>query len=662
MGLLLNDDFKTSAIAGGDDRLLTDEQIYVEANSINKTLKQAINDGNIGSGAQKVETINSGTEYTITSAQNESIFRHQSLKSVNYYLPTPEAGLRHHFVHDGYQSNAAQLSRYLAATDFPNTTNLYGWRGGASGFTTVNGGIALTENGTLAAQTDYQGNTTDCGFDGNGYLSSSDAALQSNGTQSIGIWASRSSWTNSGSQQMLLSQFSSSGWILYIVGSSATLMLQTSSGAEVSADLSNLSPGDHFFSVVRDSTISKVFLCVDGVKVAHASYSAFSISGNFEVGSYNGGSSKFNGKIMEVWYHVGTAWTEEQVRCLYELGPYGRTMNRAKIYPSSGTKIVAAGGVVVNPGFLALNRKGVKVSLVALDATTWEIESATAIGHLKNTTIGMTRNIGLIGKDTWLTKQALPTASYASGGFDLNGYGYYVCGFISSSGTATVNKYNPDQNSWQAAASLYACYSPFAFSFNGYGFAGTGVSVSTFFYSASRYSDTADAWTGVIASPIWAADPGSSALNGYGYYVGGYDNGGVLTSTLRYNSGLDNWSYMATVPSSSGRPVSVTSNGYIYNTPCSNAAWYQFNDSFNAWVTKASFIAGVGEKNGFALNGKVYINGGADGANYEYDDSVGAWAVKNISPAAQAATGHSLFGFGYIWGGYTMNTNNAQYN
>ncbi len=66
---------------------------------------------------------------------------------------------------------------YIPTTAFPNTTGLYGWRNGQP----VQGGIALTKNGTIGQVIDHSGATSECDFTGAGYYSSADTAFAFNG-------------------------------------------------------------------------------------------------------------------------------------------------------------------------------------------------------------------------------------------------------------------------------------------------------------------------------------------------------------------------------------------------------------------------------------------------------------------------------------------------
>lgn len=228
----------------------------------------------------------------------------------------------------GSSSILLDTNKYLTSTDFPNTTTLYGWRAPSSdsaSWTAIYGGIDLTRNGALGSQADHLANTVACDFDGsNDYLSSTNAAFNFTGTFSISCWVYRSDWSInfSASSEILISRAAGvNGW--YLMGydsSTAIWFYNRTDNTCTPLNSSVLSPGWHNFIIVRNSgAYTSIF--VDGLLLAkNATATSITADGTLEIGSFRGGSSKFTGRITDVWVHNGTAWTSEQVKKIYARG------------------------------------------------------------------------------------------------------------------------------------------------------------------------------------------------------------------------------------------------------------------------------------------------------------------------------------------------------
>lgn len=214
---------------------------------------------------------------------------------------------------------------YLVSGDFPNTTTLYGWHinAGSDAATISNwiGGQDLTRTGALTQQPDHLGNNVYCEFDGtNDYLSSTDAVFNFTGSFSLEIWAYKTDWSTWASSQTLISRHNgTNGWIFYVNSATKSLNFQVGADSPPNVDISKLSAGFHNFIVTRTAA-GNTQIYVDRKWVATWVSAAITAAGNLEIGSYNGGTLKWNGRLSEVIIHNATAWTENEESKVYSRG------------------------------------------------------------------------------------------------------------------------------------------------------------------------------------------------------------------------------------------------------------------------------------------------------------------------------------------------------
>lgn len=224
--------------------------------------------------------------------------------------------------------------QYIATTPFPNTTTLYGWaiNAGSDGATITNafGSKDLTRTGALTARTDHLIASTFCDFDGtNDNLVSTDAAFNFTGSFSIGGWFCSDSWAAVGGYYFISrAEFGGlNGWILYQAGGgSKQIGFNTySAGVNTSALLGSahtfVDSTWHHIAVVRTSG-SKAELYLDGILNTTNSDATDTITagGNLEVGSVDGGTTRFDGGIQDVFVHNGTALSADDIRNIYRWG------------------------------------------------------------------------------------------------------------------------------------------------------------------------------------------------------------------------------------------------------------------------------------------------------------------------------------------------------
>ena len=86
--------------------------------------------------------------------------------------------------------------QYLSVTDLPNSTTAYIYRAqnGNNIWLAVNGGPALTTNGTLGSAVDHLGNITQNNFNGTQYVIASSNAIPASNTLSFSITLKNSNY------------------------------------------------------------------------------------------------------------------------------------------------------------------------------------------------------------------------------------------------------------------------------------------------------------------------------------------------------------------------------------------------------------------------------------------------------------------------------------
>lgn len=228
----------------------------------------------------------------------------------------------------GYNLDTAHVP---TATDFPNSTNLYGWN--IAGVGSYDGGDwigskALTENGAItsilsdAGVNDVLGNDTFCYFDGaSDCLLSADAVFDNmnNNDFSVCGWFYRADWASAAAPEGLISKTAGGqGWNLALnVGGDIFFYNQTASAIEAITSIGALSPGWHHIAAVKDDGTS-IAIYVDGKCAAYAADGGNIVdAGDFVIGSTSGASQWFEGGIQYVAVDTDTAWTANDVRKIY---------------------------------------------------------------------------------------------------------------------------------------------------------------------------------------------------------------------------------------------------------------------------------------------------------------------------------------------------------
>ncbi|MDZ4810763.1 MAG: hypothetical protein SGI96_21210 [Bacteroidota bacterium] len=348
----------------------------------------------------------------------------------------------------------------------------------------------------------------------------------------------------------------------------------------------------------------------------------------------------------------------------------GQRTDEIQILPESGASISLGNNVTVNPGHVKIIRRGVQVTLVALNSTTWIVQKVTSVQHQKNTSIGVSdKELSLVGRNTWVARATGGTAREELAGFSLNGYGY-ICSGTTGANTSEANQFNDSTNAWIGRAGAgTARTGPAGFALNGFGYncgGFVGAQVST----ADQFNDSTNAWVGRTGIGTARYLLAGFSLNGYGYVCNGNAN---TNEVNQHNDSANTWTIRATGGTSRhGIPgFQLNGYGYIYggfagaNTSEAN----QYNDSSNTWVLRAGAGTARSRSAGFSVNGYGYHCNGQNptitNEVNQYDDSTNTWIIRATGGTARTnPAGFSVNGYGYLCNGNTGAVTNEvnQYN
>lgn len=321
-------------------------------------------------------------------------------------------------------SEIMQNNAQLTATDFPNSTTLYGWNMDSTTDTAATGAYAGTMFGTskdltitadkMHTANDVLGNSKYCSFDGAAYLVSTDAAFNFTGTFSVAGWFYFASWTNS-TEECLISRWSSAGsnngWIIRKDSDNVIAMTTSHAGtSEVVFSFSTvgLAAGWHHIAVVRTAAAGSC-LYIDGKLMVIGIANTIAEGGQLEVGSRNAGTAKMTGYADEIVIHNATAWTANEV-----LKIYARSAKKFAITDANSSVIVSENSPVYYSGTFTPT-----VTLVGGAGNTTPVYSTntgryTRIGNRCFVDVILSGDGGAEGAGTGVVNIALPMAVSAS--------------------------------------------------------------------------------------------------------------------------------------------------------------------------------------------------------------------------------------------------------
>ena len=203
----------------------------------------------------------------------------------------------------------------MDATSADAVNALYGAGGGG----TKVGGKDLTVKGhALASATDVIGQTSKyCKFEGAAFLTSTDAALKIATDLSLTVWAYRTSWSETKTENIVSTYQSSSGdkgyELYYTNGSIKFIEFPTTYHT---ASCSDLATGWHCIQFVRTAGVT-LTIYIDGVAVYSGVSSAIGTLGNFKVSSEDDAGSNYWIGYLDELFMEGAVWTSDQVRNIY---------------------------------------------------------------------------------------------------------------------------------------------------------------------------------------------------------------------------------------------------------------------------------------------------------------------------------------------------------
>lgn len=237
----------------------------------------------------------------------------------------------------GGNVNAYQTNQELITADLPNSSSAYGWNFNETSWSTGGtfvGGQNLTQVGTIQANADVLGTTgLRNGFDGaSSYLTNTGTTMKS-GTGSLTTygWIYRASWAGISTDEIILdlrdrsgAASGQNGGFLYLQALNDTLTFYAASGSTLVVQLqetgfTNLAAGWHHLGIVRDAANTLTKLFCDGVKIQEKPIlSAMTNSlGHLTLGNRWDNGVIFTGRMDEVVLHIGTAYTDDQIRRIY---------------------------------------------------------------------------------------------------------------------------------------------------------------------------------------------------------------------------------------------------------------------------------------------------------------------------------------------------------
>lgn len=545
--------------AGNESKFITDDQIYISANSLNKTLKNAIIAANLGGApaAATVTTNSTQNTYDMTSTALNTVIKHTAAQSVIYKLPSASSGSIKNFTFINFATNSTDGSAVVVTASSNDKIDFN---------SSANGNVTAT----LTAATYTHGSSGVSGSIGDHLKTQMQSA-------------------DSGSTYTVTFDFPTKKYT--VSRSAGTFFFKFSTGTNAATSGRKLIGFDGTDGTTAASQVGQVQL-------------------------------------------DNTLW----------------------IQPASGNFIHFEGKIIDNPGMLGITRRGLSVVLVNIDSNIWVVQSVDNYNHEKNTTVGQNKDVGLLGRNTWVSKTSSGSSNGGGANSELNAYYYNLGGDDGT--TSYTGQYNDSQNSWTTKTSMPAGReTSFACSFNGYLFMGAG-NVGGNNSSCIKFNDYTNAWTTIGNLTLARGHTSGGMLNGYAFCVGGF-TGSDASTVDRYNDGTDTSVAKTSHPVTSRDFSSFVLAGYLYsgmsNGPRSDM--YQYNDALDSWLQKTNAPAAVLDAATFVINQYGYIGGGNSSGTktttYEYNDSLNTWNTKaNLVSTNQAPRSSAgVNGYGYATNG-----------
>lgn len=574
---LQGDSFKTEVEVGAANRLLKDDQIYVTASSLNKTLKDAIENGDIAGGSADKTIVTTSTPNTkaITEA-NGTVFLHTASPGTTYQLPAASiaAGKRYTFVHRPIKTSDGTSVVVTAASN--DKIDYF-----------ANGGTRVA---TLAASTYTHGNSGTSGTLGNAIKTAMDAASGDGGTYTVTFDRNTRTYT--------ITRNASTFYFLFATGANL---------AATARRLMGFAPvdGSALITQVSDAPL------FDELRIQPASGDRIRFGGDaidnpgwLAIRKY-GGSVTLVTESDDGW--VVDKWNGQQHEKNYTIG-----QEPDVTIVLSNTWITGLGNMSQARSHMTgagLNGYGYVFAGLTPPTTTTKSD----ILSYNDTT------------NAWTVKANSGTvARHSASCCAFNGF-FYAAGGDTPAKGAELTRYNDSADTWTTRAAYSGSggiVDANGFSLNGYGIF-SAVSPGAGGTYLARYNDGTNAWSS-LANSLTAnrrghINGGDAALNGYGYMVGGYGNpsGGNYSNMEQYNDSANSWILKSNLTSTATDGSMVERAGYLLvrigtpnnSTGVSSANIY--NDSLNVFAATPNegSSSRVGST-GFKAGGYSYIAGG----------------------------------------------------
>lgn len=362
----------------------------------------------------------------------------------------------------------------------------------------------------------------------------------------------------------------------------------------------------------------------------------------------------------------------------------GTIASKMQIKAATGDIILWNNQTCDNPGYLEVTKRGVVVSVTAIDATYWVVDRVVATDHVKNTTIGLEKGVAIVGRDTWISKATFTgSQSVVGAAATLNSYVYVFKGSDNNTPTTPTTQniqYNDTTNAWSTKSTFAfaRALTAQADAFNGYAYHGGGSASGAAHTDMERYNDFANSTTTRGTTSNQHTDANAATLNGYYYYFTARQSG---FPQERYNDGTNTWSSIATTGASQWYTQAFELSGYVYlpggvigfGGSDQRSYTYQYNDSANTFIQKSNMTYSAGYGSGASINGRGFSVGGSDGpltTRYSslsvYNDSLNTWTSgANSGYSRNRSSGAAASGYFYVAAGNTSGgnvTHTEQYN
>ena len=235
------------------------------------------------------------------------------------------------------------------------------------------------------------------------------------------------------------------------------------------------------------------------------------------------------------------------------------------------------------------------------------------------------------------------TMVLAVGGFDPS----------DNNAVSTMERYDRQQDSWTAAASMRQARSLFGSCMIAGELYVTGglttTQLSSKLATVERYNPSSNAWSSVAAMPQARFGHEACEIGGAMYVLGG-----DLQHTWKYDAGTDTWSEVAPMPvlPSYTAACAIGSDIYVIGgwfNSIPTAEVYKYSVDSNSWSTVSPMPTTRAFHGACVLGGMIYVAGGRDAARVRlssvlrYDPSSDTWST--VAAMSQARSSPAVFAF-----------------